>query len=287
MTARATLGTALAALALLTGTGCAPGGQDAGHDGGHGGPATLAHVHGLGINPANGDLYAASHYGVFHLPAGGKPEQIANRAQDTMGFTVVGPDHFLGSGHPDPAESGKPPHLGLIESTDAARTWRSVSLEGEVDFHALEAKNGQVYGFDSQSGALLTSADMREWERRSDTPIADLALSPEEGGTMVTTTQDGPALSRDGGRTFRVVDGAPLLVLVDWPSADRMVGVAPDGAVHLSGDGGRTWARRGQAPGAPQALTSTGESDVYVATADGIHHSTDNGATFQLLHPLG
>ncbi len=65
-----------------------------------------------------------------------------------MGFTVVGPDHFLGSGHPD-GRDDLPPFLGLIESTDAARTWEPVSLLGEADFHVLEASGRRVYGFGS------------------------------------------------------------------------------------------------------------------------------------------
>ena len=61
-----------------------------------------------------------------------------------MGFTVVGPDRFLGSGHPDAAgiRQGKPARLGLIESTDAGDSWASRSLSGEVDFHALASSQG-------------------------------------------------------------------------------------------------------------------------------------------------
>jgi len=60
----------------------------------------LIHVHGLGINPADGTLYAATHTGLFAV-RDGVGQRVADRLQDTMGFTVVGPDHFLGSGHPD------------------------------------------------------------------------------------------------------------------------------------------------------------------------------------------
>jgi hypothetical protein len=28
-------------------------------------------------------------------------ERLGDRYQDTMGFTIVGPNRFLGSGHPD------------------------------------------------------------------------------------------------------------------------------------------------------------------------------------------
>lgn len=54
-------------------------------------------------------------------------------------FTVVGPDTFLGSGHPDlqSARAGQPGRLGLIESTDGGATWTILSLAGEVDFHSF------------------------------------------------------------------------------------------------------------------------------------------------------
>jgi hypothetical protein len=62
----------------------------------------LEHVHGLGVNPADGKLYVASHHGVFRVDGQGDAEQIARRTQDFMGFTIVGPNHFLASGHPGP-----------------------------------------------------------------------------------------------------------------------------------------------------------------------------------------
>jgi hypothetical protein len=54
-----------------------------------------------------------------------------------MGFTIAGPDVFLG-GHPPLTEPG-PPHLGLVRSTDWAQTWQPVSLRGQADYHALTA----------------------------------------------------------------------------------------------------------------------------------------------------
>jgi hypothetical protein len=61
----------------------------------------VVHIHGLGRNPADGSLMIATHTGLFRVAReGGKPARVADRYQDTMGFTVMGPDHFLGSGHP-------------------------------------------------------------------------------------------------------------------------------------------------------------------------------------------
>jgi hypothetical protein len=278
----------VAGAALVALAGCGQGVDGAAPAAGTAEPGRpeLAHVHGLGVNPADGDLYAASHFGVFRIPATGEPEQIAGRSQDTMGFTIAGPDHFLGSGHPDPSEPGKPPHLGLIESTDAAQTWHSRSLAGEADFHALEAAHGQVYGYDSQTRQIMVSADSTTWDRRAQLALADFAVSPDDPDLLLATTQRGPVRSTDGGRTFSPITASPLLVLLDWPATDRLVGVAPDGTVHTSTDGGAGWTQQGRVPGQPEAIATNGANEVYVATDSGIYHSTDNGRTAAMLQPL-
>ncbi|SFB56529.1 hypothetical protein SAMN05216266_1205 [Amycolatopsis marina] len=199
-----------------------------------------------------------------------------------MGFTIVGQEHFLGSGHPDPEEADQPNPLGLIESTDGGRTWESVSLAGEVDFHALEAEHGLVYGYDSQSQQVMVSNDRENWDRRASLAMADFAVHPGDPEELLATTQQGLARSTDGGRTFAPVPGAPLMVMVDWSAEGGVVGVDPDGGVHSSSDGGTTWAQRGQVGGAPQAVSTSGPADVYVATESGIHASQDAGRTFTL-----
>ena len=243
----------------------------------------VAHVHGLGLDPADGVLLAGSHHGLYRLPDDGAPQRVADREQDFMGFTVVGPRHYLASGHPGPGQSA-PSSLGLLESTDGGTTWESLSLAGEADFHALEARHGLVYGFDSLTGALLVSPDGRTWETRtSRVPLADFAVSPDDPDVLVATTREGPARSTDGGRTFSVVDGAPLLLLVDWADDGTLVGVAPDGAVHTSADGG-TWSAQGRVGGAPQALETADGGRVVVAVDGAVLESGDGGRSFAVRH---
>lgn len=243
----------------------------------------LGHIHGLGVNPADQTLYAASHHGLFRISGEDDPEQIAGRTQDFMGFTVVGPDHYLASGHPGPDDTEQPANLGLLESTDGGQTWNAVSLSGEVDFHAMEGKHDRVYGYDSQTGQLMTSADRQNWERLAILGIADIAVAPDRPDEIIATTEQGPARSTDGGRTFSVLSDAPTLTLVDWPDSGRLFGVAPDGMLHVSSDRGVNWARRGQVTRKPAAITTFGDSDVYVATEDTIQHSRDSGATFEVV----
>lgn len=274
----ALLGGLVAAVAVLVAVVVFAGRGDGGSSSGDGGdPVKLEHVHGLGVDPASGDLYAGSHYGLIRLPEQGEPIRVANRVQDFMGFTVVGPGNFLASGHPGADQDG-PSNLGLIESTDGGQSWQTRSLAGDADFHALEAKHGLVYGYNA--GQFMVSADKQTWDTRASIALADLAVSPQDPQTVLATTQDGLARSSDGGRTFQLVAGAPLLVLVTWPDAGPLVGVAPDGAVHVSEDGGTSWQARGSAGGAPEALTTSGE-DVYVAVEGSIVESSDGGRTFR------
>ena len=201
----------LPVLVAVACSGAGPSNAPTSPDAQAGAPAVLAHVHGLGVDPADGTLYAASHFGVFKLPSGGPPERVGDRTQDTMGFAVVGPNHFLGSGHPDRHDAASPPHLGLIESTDAGRTWRTLSLEGTADFHALQMKHNRVYGYNSQNGRLMVSEDRQNWDSRGQVVLADFAVSPDDPDVLLATTEQGVARSADGGRTFAPVPGAPRL----------------------------------------------------------------------------
>lgn len=244
------------------------------------------HVHGLGINPSDGALFVATHSGLFRVDAdGGEARRIGPLLQDTMGFTVVAPDRFLGSGHPDLEEMREddlPPQLGLIESEDAGETWNRRSLLGEADFHALRAEGSTVVGYDSSHDRILVSQDGgASWlERPSPEPLlVDLVIRP---GTPSELLASGPTTlhaSSDGGATWQAVTSPPGLL--SWPTADALVRVDAAGEVTRSADGGRTWSATGRVPGEPAALLAVGSDDVYVALHDGqIVRSQDGGSTF-------
>lgn len=244
-------------------------------------PVQLEHVHGLGLDPADGAVYAGTHYGLIRIGDNGEATRVAERVQDFMGFTVVGPEHYLASGHPGAGQDG-PANLGLIESTDGGQTWTTVSLEGEADFHALEARHGLVYGYNA--GFLMVSADGETWETRGSVPLADFAVSPSDPDTLLATTEQGLARSTDGGRSFSPVPAAPLLLLVSWTDDSLLVGIAPDGATYVSDDDGQSWQQRASVEGQPEALTAVGRQ-VYVALAGGtVLRSTDAGANYTTMY---
>lgn len=243
--------------------------------------AAFEHVHGLGVNPADGVLYAATHHGLYRLPDAETPVRVG-AAQDFMGFTVVGPDRFLASGHPASTGS-EPSSVGLIESSDGGRTWDTRSLPGQADFHALDVSNGTVYGYNATAGTVMVSGDGQTW---ADTPldgVADLAVNPGDAQQSLATTADGVARSRDRGRTFDPPAG-PVLLLLSWTSDGTLVGVTPQGLVQSSRDTGRTWQTHGTVGGAPEALTADGDT-VHVAVDGRVLSSTDRGETFTARGP--
>jgi hypothetical protein len=241
------------------------------------------HVHGLGVNPADDALFIATHTGLFRSDKGGATsERVANRYQDTMGFTVVGPDHFLGSGHPDPRES-LPPLLGLIESKDAGESWAPTSLLGEADFHVLEASERHVYGFDSSGGRLMVSRDGgREWTERSPPePLLSLAINPRDPERVLASGEGRLHSSADGGRRWRSL-GADSGLLA-WPAGRRVYLLKGDGKVLMSRDSGRRWQPVGEVGGRPAAFESESTSGLLAALHDGnVKRSSDGGETWRI-----
>jgi hypothetical protein len=247
----------------------------------------LVHVHGLGINPRGGSLYAATHTGLF-IVRDGNASRVADRYQDTMGFTVVGPDHFIASGHPDFQDpkllkAGRPPLLGLVESRDAGHSWEPASLLGEVDFHVLEVAHGKVYGFDATGGRFMVSRDRRRWQIRSTAALVDFAVSPADSELILAATERGLMRSVDGGRTWRPA-GGPAVALLAWDRPEALWAVAGDEQVWRSMDAGRTWERRGELGGPPEALLAQAGTLYAAVHEQGILSSADDGANWRVLY---
>jgi hypothetical protein len=241
-----------------------------------------AHIHGLGINPRDGSLFIATHSGLYRYAASmGVPERVGDSRQDTMGFAVVGRDHFIGSGHPD-VRANLPPLLGLIESRDAGRSWKPVSLLGEADFHALRVVPGGIVGYDATNGRVMVSPDGgRTWRsRRAPAPFVDL-VSDGSARLLLASTQTELLRSSDGGATWMAVSEAPGLL--SWPARDRLYVLAADGGLWLSADQGRRWRHIAEVGGTPTAFLVDG-SRMYAALHDGsVRASDDRGRTWRPL----
>ena len=245
------------------------------------------HVHGLGINPADKALFIATHTGTYRVaPGAEQAARVGDSRQDTMGFTIVGPNRFLGSGHPDPQairEQNLPPNLGLIESTDGGKTWTPISLLGQADFHVLRSHQNRVYGFDSTNGRFLVSRDAgKTWNQRPiPGPLIDLAVHPQKPSRVVAATERGLITSADDGRTWRALRGN--VGLLAWPHRTRLLLVDGSGQVHASRDSGRRWSAIGDIGGQPAAFVAQTEQELYAALHDGtVKRSGDGGRTWSV-----
>lgn len=244
--------------------------------------ADVVHIHGLGVNPANGALMIATHGGLYHVPANTKTAtRLSDRRQDTMGFAVSGPDDFFGSGHPD-LRDNLPPLLGLIRSTDGGRTWRSISLLGEADFHVLRLAGKRIYGFDASNDRLMVSDDAgKTWRQRGPAQLRlrDLAVDPANPDRLVATTEDRTLRSDDGGGTWK--RRSPGTGWLAWPESERLYLVTDDGGIWLSHDGGREWRQAGSVVEEPAVFHAGGPIELYVAFHDGtVIVSRDGGRSW-------
>ena len=229
----------------------------------------LVHVHGLGV--VDGEVLIATHTGMWSAPPGQREaRRLGESRQDVMGFTALSRERLLGSGHPDLRQGG-PPHVGLIESPDQGRSWRTVSLRGEADFHALAASGDAVYGFDGLSGRLLTSSDDGDtWTpRRSPGALVSIAADPEDERRLAALAEDGGVwLSTDGARSWR---RAPRQRpgLLAWARGGRLYSVAADGVISATDDDGRSWRRLATVESQPAAVAADARGDLYVAAGEG------------------
>jgi photosystem II stability/assembly factor-like uncharacterized protein len=282
---RRSLLTLSAAAALAAGCG---GGNGTGADrSGSGAPQTAAdpgleHIHGLGVS--GNTLFIATHTGLWTAPAGQTTaRRVGTSRQDIMGLSVLAEDRFLGSGHPGPDQADLPPNLGLIESPDGGRTWKSISLLGEADFHVLASAGRHVYGVNSADGALMVSSDAgRNWQKRSPpAAVFSIAIDPRAPQHILASTERGLFSSNMAGHSWRPVRD-DLAGLLAWPTPQRLYLVGGDGAIQLSPDGGHTWRSTGSIGGQPAAFIADGNA-LYAALADAtVKRSTDRGRTWTL-----
>lgn len=264
----------LAAALLLTACSGTSGGQTPA-----GAPASgakLEHVHGVGVDPADGTVYVATHDGLFRS-TGGRLVRTSDSGRDLMGFTITGSGAFLSSGHPGPDEDAANP-LGVVKSRDAGATWTTLGLAGEVDFHALEVTGTTVYGYDATNGVLRASADGgRNWDTRAQLAALDIAADPADPTRVLASVQGGVGVSRDSGQSFAAPTG-PQLSYLSWAPNGTVYGLDMNTGIFASTDGGVTWQRTGTTSGGrPQALVALSGNELLIATASDLYRADSGG----------
>lgn len=242
------------------------------------------HVHGLGYDAKQDILYIATHTGMFELLRGDeKARRIGDSYQDTMGFTLVSPSVFLGSGHPD-LRTKLPSHLGLITSTDRGRSWQSVSLLGKADFHVLRAQGRTVYGFDSRSERLLVSRNAgRRWQTLTPPEaLIDLAIDPKDARHLLASGGAVLYESQDGGRRWKAV-ASGIAGHLAWPTPGRAYVADLAGSFLTARRASGPWRPRSSLRSPPAALLAVDERTLFAALHDGtIVRSGNGGATWEV-----
>jgi hypothetical protein len=289
----------LALVVLLVGVaGC--GGGSGGGSGDTASPAVAwvdpdgdaPYIGSLSVNPAGGTLLMGTNTGLFKIPAkGGTPAKItgelstpggSGNVSEALVAKFVGPDELIGSGHPRPGGTTLPQSLGLIHSTDAGRTWESVSQLGTADFHAISASGETVVAPLFGQGQIQLSRDGgRTFESRvAPMALVDLAVDPGDPRRWVATSEQGIYVTLDEGKTWRQRDNTPNVRLA-WQDPRTLYRIDPGGPVKISGDGGDSWQDRGDTGGEPQALTVDAHGALYAASLDGVvKRSKDGGRTW-------
>ncbi len=242
-------------------------------------------------NPADKTLFMATNTGLFTIPEGGsEPERLqgtletpdgSGKVSESLVVRFTGPDELLGSGHPGAGES-LPQALGLIRSSDAGKTWESVSELGRADFHTIEPSGDEIVAaLFQQAQVLVSDDDGRTFATKAaPMPLVALEVDPGDPRRWVGSTERGIFVSEVGGESWRQRDPTPNSRFA-WTEGGELFRIDPGGPVKVSTDGGMTWEDRGSTGGEPQAMTVDEDGKLYVALIDGtLKLSDDGGRTF-------
>jgi photosystem II stability/assembly factor-like uncharacterized protein len=274
------------------------------------------HLHGIGYDNVQGQLYIATHYGLFvmrpdpALPRGWGLYQLGERRDDFMGFTLHpgDPQVLFTSGHPQHGGN-----LGVLRSRDGGRTFERVfdGPEGvPIDFHSMtiSAKDPPaIYGYYYGDERIYRSRDGGEsWEwfepeglgRRGLCWAAPcLAGDPNDADTVYAGAQAGLMVSRDGGRRWEALApglGGPIAGVGVHPAVPgRMFAMKPGAGVLVSDDGGATWQASNAGLGLAEhepvfafAFDATDPNRVFLATmGTRIFESADGGRSWRQILP--
>jgi photosystem II stability/assembly factor-like uncharacterized protein len=252
------------------------------------------------VAPQSGAVLLGTGGGLYRLREGQKrgrrfegrlttPEG-AGAISDDVVVVAAGAGTLLASGHPQGGEGSLPEDLGVIRSTDGGETWESVSLLGEADLHAMDARGDVVVGQPVEEPRLVVSTDGgRTFEDRTppDVPV-DIALDPRDPRRLLITTAQGVFSSPDLGRSWRRRDVLTVEAHLAWAPDGAVYRVDAGGPVHASEDGGASWEQVGDAGGPPSTAAVDADGRLYVALAGArIVRSEDGGRSFEELGRLG
>jgi uncharacterized protein (DUF305 family) len=221
--------------------------------------APLDHVH--AAVPVDGGLLVGTHTGVVRVDVvSGAVTPVGTSRDDFMG--LAGSSELLvASGHPGEG-STLPDPVGLLRSTDAAETWSTVSLTGEIDFHALAVDGDRIAG-SATTGDVLYSEDAgATWTAIAQMEATSLAWFDGRlwiaDGSSLSSWAPGAAAPVDAG-------GGAAVLTAAVSDSSRLWALLADGTLVTSTDG-VSWEEAGGVSSAG-ALAASPEA-AYVVTPE-------------------
>jgi hypothetical protein len=161
---------------------------------------------------------------------------VGTAEADFMGLARDESGRLFVSGHPGPGLGGVDP-LGLVMSADGGSTWETISLEGEVDFHALASRGDELVGWDTR-GPLRWSQDAgRTWV--SGPAIAPTSIAWFGDQVWLATPERGLLTWRPGAADVEAI-GLPSVLVAASQDGQVIWRIDSDGAVYRSEDA-NTW----------------------------------------------
>lgn len=290
MNSRKGMPTALIALALGL-AACSPGGSGEANQSRVGKPASISHIHGLGVD-SSGRPYVATHDGLIKASSDDRWVYASADTTDHMGFSLHAGDGVMyRSGH-----SARKPSLGVESSTDGA-AWTHLSdvADPPVDFHAMAvsfADSKTLWGWDSGGRGTFRSSDGgKTWTRLQargiERRIYVLAGSAEPN-VVYAGTATGLYRSADGGDTWHAVNdmgGGWVIGIAADPKDPRHVLAFTQRGMRATTDGGATWTEA--ATGLPAdaeissvAIDPTDPTVAYAADSAKIYTTSDGAKSW-------
>ena len=236
---------------------------------------SVSHIHDVKVF---GDrVLLNTHEGLYEYLAANSMKKISSDDFDVMGLAIDGRTLYS-SGHPG-AKSNLSNPIGLLSSTDGGKSWKKVSLQGEVDFHMLEVGATDMYGADSSSGQLMYSSDRgKKWRKLGENKYSDIA---------VLSTKSGSAFALGSGDLVQTTDAFKTTTSIKsslkWSSVE-IVGTAlyasSGKAIYRSIDSGKSWKKIATLSTEISSISMNAKILVAV-TSNAIFVSRDGGKSFK------
>jgi len=236
---------------------------------------SVSHIHSIKV--FGGKALLGTHEGLFEYLAANSMKKISIDDFDVMGLATYGRTLYS-SGHPG-AKSNLPNPIGLLSSTNGGKSWKKVSLQGEVDFHMLEVGKTDMYGADSGSGQLMYSFDRgKSWRKLGENKYSDIAvLNTKSGsayglreGALVRTTNAFSTTSAI--KTSRTWSSVEIVGTTLYASSGK--------AIYKSVDNAKTWKKIATLSTEIGGISVN--TKIFLAvTADAIFVSRDGGKSFK------